>query len=193
MGINDLAGFAATAPTSDWENYTEASGGGSFSLPPEGRYLMRAKTPITLKLEAEGGDVKPTKEGGNAGVRIDPTFLSGPAQGKQLTYIRVYTSTFKRGESEVSGAGDFLKAVGYQGKPANRGQLVEAVAAMAGKDFTADLKWEASCFDCGVKVQKEVDFPVDEKGERQQKIACKCKDKVNWARANLFFVPKSKV
>ena len=194
MSVNDL-GINPSAPTADWDDYAEASSG--FELPDEGEYTFKAKTPILLKKEADGGDVKPTADGSNAGVRIDPVFLDGAAKGKQLKFQRVWTNVYKSGKraGKASSAGDFLKATGYNGKPGNVGQTVEAVVSSQGKEFKARMAWNADHQVCGFKLSGQNNFPIDDKGKRLQKVKCGCPGATPnyvYAQANLFFVPKAK-
>jgi hypothetical protein len=119
------------------DTYAVTSGGSGKTFPPKGRYTLRVRE--NFPNEAFGA----TKAGALS-VAIDPTIVGPVGEGRQLKFTRLSAKTFKRGNSEASQLGDFLKACGITGVvPGDPQKLADLAESTANRTFEADLDWEA--------------------------------------------------
>lgn len=154
--------------TFDTETYTPVKTGGTFQLPPRGRYTLQA--PDSFPTEAFGAT-----KAGYLSAKIDPTIVGPEHAGFQLRFTSVSAKPYPRKskdgkETMVSQAGDYLLACGFRGTLKTPQDIANAIEQTANQTYEADLDWSAYNSKTGFRLEGMAKFPKKEDGTHQSWI-----------------------
>lgn len=135
----------------DLANYAENKES-TFRMPAAGRYTVQA--PTTFPAAAFG-----RTKAGSLSVQIDPTVVGPTNEGLTIRFTKVSAKVFKRGDSNVSQAGDYLKACGFSGELKDEQQIADAIESTAGSIYEVKLDWRVYNTKTGFSLQGMTRFP----------------------------------
>ncbi len=141
----------------DLENYADNKEFGGATLPPKGRYTVRAPDSFPPASFSR-------TRAGSLSAQVDPTIVGPSSEGYLIRFTKVSAKAFKRGGVTVSQMGDYLRAAGVRGRFSDEAALADAVEQTANATYEVDVDWRAYNKNTGFSVEGMERFPSDGNG-----------------------------
>lgn len=146
----------------DYENEAVSSGGQSFAPPPEGKYTGR----VVISDDIFGATTEGYLKASFKEIEIIGT-ENGKGVGYKIRY-QMPLSVKKYKGREGNSFLDFLRAVGFAGRPKSNEEYVAALKSASGKPFQFALYWEAWDKDTQETTKGQENFPPDPQNPNQR-------------------------